>query len=149
MNQIAIPDSDLESDLLVSFALKMSRTELHTNIGANISISQQEQIQQLVNRRIAHEPLAYILGFREFFGNSFIVNDSVLIPRQETECLVEIIIEYLNNKSIKNPTVLDVGCGSGIIGASILQNIPNINLVSIDISTNAAKIAYELSLIHI
>ncbi|MAR14584.1 MAG: protein-(glutamine-N5) methyltransferase, release factor-specific [Chloroflexi bacterium] len=143
MNQIAIPDSDLESDLLVSFALKMSRTELHTNIGANISISQQEQIQQLVNRRIAHEPLAYILGFREFFGNSFIVNDSVLIPRQETECLVEIIIEYLNNKSIKNPTVLDVGCGSGIIGASILQNIPNINLVSIDISTNAAKIAYE------
>ncbi len=143
MNEIAISDSDLESDLLVSFALKISRTELHTNIEANITLSQKEQIEELVNRRIAYEPLAYILGFREFFGNSFIVNDSVLIPRQETECLVEAIIEYINNKSIKNPTVLDVGCGSGIIGASILQNFPSLNLVSIDISSNAAKIAYE------
>tara|TARA_B100001029_G_C14990085_1_gene411472 strand:- start:152 stop:1006 length:855 start_codon:yes stop_codon:yes gene_type:complete len=143
LKENAILDSDLESDLLVSFALKISRTELHTNINSDITTSEQEIILDLINRRISNEPLAYIMGFREFFGNSYRVNESVLIPRQETECLVEEVINYLRYKSIDSPNVLDVGCGSGVIGASILQNVPNINLLSIDISASAAKIAYE------
>lgn len=143
LNDNAILDSDIESDLLVSYALKISRSELHMNINSDISASEQTKIQNLVNRRLHHEPLAYILGYREFFGNLFTVNESVLIPRPETECLVEAIIDYLRYKSIKSPIILDVGCGSGIIGASILQNVPNINLVSIDISPSAAKIANE------
>tara|TARA_B100000676_G_scaffold311765_1_gene382906 strand:+ start:2364 stop:3218 length:855 start_codon:yes stop_codon:yes gene_type:complete len=143
LNENAIIDSDLESDLLVAFALKITRAQLHANINTPISISEQKTIQNLVNRRIGHEPLAYILGVREFFGNLFRVNESVLIPRQETECLVESIINYLRHKSIESPKVLDVGCGSGVIGASILKYFPNTDLISIDISPNAAQIAYE------
>ena len=133
----SITDSNLESDLILAFALKITRSQLHAHINSVVTEKEHSIINGLIKRRITNEPLAYILGFREFFGNNFIVNPSVLIPRQETECLVEIVIKYLQNLPTINPIILDVGCGSGVIGGSLLNIFPNINLISIDISRDA------------
>ena len=99
-------------------------------------------IREYLKRRALHEPIQYILGVREFFGHSFKVRPGVLIPRPETEQLVELAIEYLKGIPEENRLVLDLGTGSGCIAISIAKAIP-CRVWAVDISDKALGIARE------
>ena len=95
--------------------------------------------RNLVRRRIGHEPLQYILGKTEFMSLNFVVSPAVLIPRADTETLVEWVIE--SSRSNKKKWILDIGTGSGNIAISLAHNLPESRVVGIDISKEALKIA--------
>ena len=129
----------LTAELLLSHVLRCDRTELVTSDHKELSVNESDELARLVERRVSGEPVAYILEEREFFGLSFRVNPSVLIPRPETELIVEWGLELLH--PIRQPKVLDIGVGSGCILASLLRERPDAFGVGIDISEAAASTA--------
>lgn len=98
-----------------------------------------EKISWLISKRVKHIPLAYITNKAYFYGRDFYVNENTLIPRQDTEILIETILPYIKN-SKKNLSVLDIGTGSGII-AIILEQETNANVIAVDISEKALEVA--------
>ncbi len=138
----------LDSELLLSNVLKLEREELLINLDKEIYDKSFKKYKKLINRRIKKEPIAYILKKKEFWKYKFYVNKNVLIPRPETELIVEEalkIIEPYDSKSI-----LDVGTGSGCIIISLLKERPNMRGKAIDISKKAIKIAeYNAKMHHI
>jgi release factor glutamine methyltransferase len=103
-----------EIDILLSFAIKKDKVFLHTHPEEKISESAISRFKKLAKKRLSGEPIAYLLGRKEFYGNIFNVNKHVLVPRPETELIIEIVLPLLKN-SQKNITVIDVGTGSGCI----------------------------------
>lgn len=98
----------------------------------------------LLKRREKKEPIAYLIGYREFMGLRFKVDSRVLIPRPETEILVETTLKLLENRVSKERMLIaDVGCGSGAIGLSMLKIMPHLQAVLTDISSGALKLAQE------
>ena len=104
-----------------------------------LSLEQVDEYRDLLNRRVAGEPMSYILGKREFYSRSFKVNNSVLIPRPETEELVSHALEYLQN--INAPYILDLGTGSGVIGITLCLEKPDLRALGIDCSPSALRVA--------
>ncbi len=134
-----IEDSSLESELLLRHTLKIDRVQLYLDPDRELSPEQDEEFWQLVQRRLNHEPTAYIVGHREFYGFDFIVDSSVLIPRPESELLVDKTIELARNYSFL--TIADIGTGCGAIAVSLAINVPQSKIYASDISTPALKIA--------
>ncbi len=135
-----IETAHLDSEILLAEALNISREKLLLNQNYILSSKEKRIFLKLLNRRLEDEPIAYILGYKEFYEDTFIVNKNVLIPRPETEFLIEAFLEIFilfNNKNIK---VLDVGCGSGIIGITLKKLLPEINIIMSDISKQAIKV---------
>lgn len=97
--------------------------------------------QNLESRRLAGEPVAYILEKKEFFNIQLKVGPDVLIPRSETELLIELVIEYIEKNFNKSPRILDLGTGSGAIALALAKNIPQAQLTAVDISPKALSIA--------
>lgn len=96
----------------------------------------------LLNRVVSHEPLAYVLGHREFFGLDFIIDSRVLIPRPETEMLVELTLEILTNDERQTQIdLVDVGTGSGAIAIAVAKNAPHAHVIGCDISRDALDVA--------
>lgn len=106
---------------------------------ARLSVTEAAAYQALVGRRVAGEPVAYIVGEREFFSLDFIVTPAVLIPRPETELLVELALEHLSADSTSQ--VLDAGTGSGCIGITIAKHRPRARIVAVDRSAAALAVA--------
>ena len=96
-------------------------------------------LRSLIKRRVNREPTQYIISSSEFYGRKFFVNEDVLIPRPETEKLIDVSIDILSKK--ENPIILDVGTGSGCIGVTIALEIPFSSVIAIDISNSALSIA--------
>jgi len=144
-----------EVDLLISFALKKTLEFILLYSEFELTKKQEERISSLIRRRKKGEPLAYIIGEKEFFGLDFFVNKNVLIPRLETELILEEILGELGNGNEKT-TVLDVGCGSGNIIISLSknlirqsgQNVKNIKFLASDISKQALSIAVKNAKLH-
>ncbi len=131
--------------LLIEDVYRISRAEILA--GKNISTDEDAtRYQQYLNRLIQQEPLQYILGHTEFYGLPFKVNPSVLIPRQETEELVHLILA--ENKHIRPLSILDIGTGSGCIPVSLKKNIPTANVMAIDISEAALATAKNNALLN-
>jgi release factor glutamine methyltransferase len=130
----------LEAEVLLSYLLKKSKEEIIAHQDDDISATVRNQFLDLVNKRLKHIPLHYILGEKEFMGLRFIVNKSVLVPRMETETLVEEALKLSKNKSFE---VLDIGTGSGCILISFLYYNKNSKGVGVDISDSAISIAEE------
>jgi release factor glutamine methyltransferase len=99
------------------------------------------RLAPLVARRAAREPVAYLLGKREFYGRSFIVSPAVLIPRPETEGLVEAALDLLAASDAKSPHVLDIGTGSGCLAVTIALERPDVAVIATDVSRDALAIA--------
>ena len=137
--QAGLPDARLEAELLLGEACQLPRSQLLARLAEPIDIAEAGRFEGLLRRRLTREPLAYILGRREFFGREFIVNSDVLIPRPETELLVHRALELLD--STRDPLVIDVGTGSGAIGLSILAENPRVRLLATDISRPALRVA--------
>lgn len=127
----------LEAELLISHALKLKRIELYTKFDSPLTDAEVQTCRDYLKRRVAGEPVAYIVKEKGFFGLNFIVEPGVLIPRPETELLVEAALNYIKSQKLTAPRILDLGAGSGCIGFSILKSVPEATLVSIEKSEAA------------
>ena len=132
-----VPDAQFEAELLVRRVTGLSRAEFFA--GARFHCAAQDQLAALTERRLAREPLAYLTGTREFYRLEFAVGRGVLIPRPETELLVDIVLEEL----AKSPgaTVLDVGTGSGCIATAIAVHAAQGRVIATEVSDSAMQIA--------
>lgn len=129
------------AEILLAEILKCKRLELYLAFDKPLAENEIQIYREAIRKRGLRIPLQYIVGNVEFYGLKLIVNENVLIPRPETELLVEKII----NESDKSASlkILDIGVGSGNISLSILKNLPNTNVVSIDISESALGVAKQ------
>ena len=128
----------LDSELILSKILKISREKILISSDQKLKNSYILSFNKLLKRRLHSEPMAYILKRKEFFSKNFYVNKNTLIPRPDTELLVEKILKIYKKK---NPYILDIGTGSGCIILSLLQNIENSRGIGIDISKKALDLA--------
>lgn len=134
----------LDAELLLSHSLDLTREGLYTHLHDEIREKEQETLEKLIGRRILGEPLQYILGHQEFWSINFKVDPRVLIPRPETELLVEQTLSILAKNSVKRtPFVLEVGTGSGAVAISLAKEAKDIFLVATDISRDALQVAKE------
>ena len=124
----------LDSEILLSKTLMQTREDILINLDQKINTKSILVFKEYLQRRSNNEPMAYILGEKEFWSKKFYVNKSTLIPRPETELLVDKILKIYNEKKI---SILDIGTGSGCIIISILSSLKNSNGIGIDISKNA------------
>ncbi len=128
-----------EAEIILSEVLNLKRLDLYLLFEQEVSVADRAHIKELILRRAKHEPLQYILGKQNFYGYDFIVTPDVLIPRPETEILVE---EILKNKK-ENLHVLDIGTGSGCIAITLKKHKPSWTVEAVDISPQALKIAQQ------
>ena len=130
---------NLDSELLLSFVLNLSREKILINLQEKIDKKSFIKFRDLISRRKKKEPIAYITNKKEFWKNNFFVNKDVLIPRPETELIVEEILKLINKRSSKK--LLEVGTGSGCIIISIAKERKNCRHTAIDISKKAINVA--------
>ena len=142
LKQKKIVSSRLDSELLLSKILNKKREEVLINLEKKICQKNFSKYKDLITRRSQNEPVAYILKEKEFWSKSFFVNRDTLIPRPETELMVEKLIKIYQNKKI---SILDIGTGSGCILISLLSELKNSQGVGIDISQKALAIAKKNS----
>jgi release factor glutamine methyltransferase len=133
-------NSSLEAQILVSHVLQHSRSWVITHSDSEITASDENKLNILLERLASGEPLPYIIGRQEFFGLDFFVTPDVLIPRPETELLVETALNYINSNSNVR-WVADIGTGSGCISVSVAFNAVSIKVLATDISSKALEIA--------
>jgi release factor glutamine methyltransferase len=135
-------EGDIEAEMLLRECLSLDRTRLYARLGEDLSTEQEEAYRGLIVRRMVYEPAAYILGHKEFFGLDFEVTPAAIIPRPETERLVEIAIEFLQRQPDQDGLqISDVGTGSGIIAVSIAHAVPKASVVAVDLSADALALA--------
>ena len=134
-----IDDAPLEGELLLKHVLGIDRTRLYLDLEADLSPAHEETMRQLFERRLRGEPSAYITGHREFFGLDFHVEHNVLIPRPESELLVEEAISLARNRAIS--VIADIGTGCGAIAISLALNIPGAKIYATDVSAAALEVA--------
>ena len=135
----------IDSEILLSKVLNKSREQILIRLNQNMKNTEVSAFDNLIQRRLHKEPIAYIINEKEFWSKKFQVNKNTLIPRPETELLVEDLIKIYKNKNI---SLLDVGTGSGCIIISLLSELPNSKGLGIDISSSALKIAKHNALLH-
>lgn len=131
------PVDQLEARILLGHVTQLSRVQLITQSGRVLSTEEAQQLARLFERRLAGEPIAYLIGEREFYGLSFQVNPAVLIPRPDTELLVELALQHLP----PNGRVLDMGTGSGAIAIAIAHARPDAIVTALDVSEAALAVA--------
>ncbi len=136
----------LDTELLLCKVLNQTRSSLLLNDSKNLNKSNINKFHRLLKRRSKNEPIAYITNSKEFWKSNFYVNNNVLIPRPDTEILIEEILKFYPQK--KHKSVLDIGTGSGCIILSLLKERTNFRGTAIDISKNALKIAKYNAKIH-
>ncbi|MEE0410978.1 MAG: HemK/PrmC family methyltransferase, partial [Clostridia bacterium] len=132
-------ENEHEADWIISHVTKMSQEDFIKN-PREITAQEEAEIMDIVSRRNSGEPLQYILGETEFMGLTFKVNDLVLIPRQDTETLVETVVKKIKDKEVR---VLDIGTGSGCVGISIAKLCPNADVTLLDYSEAILEVAGE------
>ena len=135
----------IDSEILLSKVLNKSREQILIRLNQNMKNTEVFAFDNLIQRRLHKEPIAYIINEKEFWSKKFHVNKNTLIPRPETELLVEDLIKIYKNKNI---SLLDVGTGSGCIIISLLSELSNSKGVAIDISSKALEIAKNNALLH-
>ncbi|MFV1993363.1 MAG: peptide chain release factor N(5)-glutamine methyltransferase [Acidiferrobacterales bacterium] len=138
------PTARLDAEVLTAFVCQLSREQLITLDQSTITDQQQHELQQLIFRRQQGEPIAYLTGKREFYSLDLTVNEKTLIPRPETELLVELVLEQIPPVNRGSPfTIVDLGTGSGAIALAIAKQRPDCQLVATDNSKAALQVATE------
>ncbi|MGC8743231.1 MAG: peptide chain release factor N(5)-glutamine methyltransferase [Verrucomicrobiia bacterium] len=133
----------LDSELIISHTLGIPRLHLYLNFNKTIPTDKTEIIKEMVIQRGKRIPLQHIIGNTVFYGFNFKIDKRALIPRPETEILVETAIELIKTKSLTNPLALDFGTGSGCIAIAIALKIPDAKVLGIDVSQEAIDLAKE------
>lgn len=141
LSSVGIQSALLDVEILIASAINKNRTWLHAHRDEMLNKSQVAILEELIKRRLNREPIAYIVGHKEFYGREFTVTPDTLIPRPETEDVIELALKTM--KKINRPRLLDVGCGSGCIGITLKLEMPSSDITLCDISPAALKIAQE------
>lgn len=137
-----IDDSHIEARMLLGHITKLSPAQIYTQPERTLSKEQEGNLQELVERRLRHEPAAYIVNHREFYGIDFYVDSRVLIPRPETELLVDTAIEFASSTYLARPLLIaDIGTGCGAIAVSLALNLPHSKIHATDVSPLALEVA--------
>ena len=143
--EAGIEEPQIEAEMLVRSAANISRENLYAELSDAFPPEAEAVIKQMLERRLKREPLAYILNLREFYGMELYVDERVLIPRPETEQLVEDVIDFacsdmgfLTGETLR---IVDIGTGSGAIAVAIAANVRQSTVKAVDISTDALEVA--------
>ncbi len=134
----------LSAEVLLAYQLTINRVKLYLNLEQPLNEQEVSGYRELIRRRIQREPLQYITKVQEFWSLDFIVDPRVLIPRPETELLVEQAIKHIHNASLVTDhpfRILDLGTGSGALAVTLAKEIPNAIIVATDISQEAIDLA--------
>ena len=141
-----IKNPNLDSELILSKVLNKTREQILINFNDFINQKQLQKFNNYLSRRKKNEPIAYILGLKHFWKYKFLINNSVLIPRPDTEIVIEESLKFIkHNKSKK---ILDIGTGSGCIVISLLKESPKCTATALDISKKAIKVAKTNAKLH-
>ncbi len=136
LREIGIETARLDAECLLADVLGCTRVQLYVQFDKPLSIDERNRFRGLLRRRALHEPVAYLLGSRDFFGRSFLVSPAVLIPRSDTECLIETCLNLYTDRDAAI-SILDVGSGSGCIGVTLAAEYPASRVTCIDVSLEA------------
>lgn len=137
LKQKDIQSHSLDSLVLLEHVLRTNRASLLAHQEKELSDNQQKELNELLIRRLSREPLAYIIGKKEFYGRNFKVDETVLIPRPESESFIELLKRHKLNAG----SLIDIGCGSGILGITAKLEAPNLQVTLSDVSKEALKVA--------
>jgi len=143
---VGIAEPRLEASSLLTFALRRERSFLIAHPEYDLTSDEDASYRNVIARREGREPFQYIVGRQEFYGFDFEVNPNVLIPRPETELLVERAIVELS--SIDSPEFCEIGVGSGCISVAILKHVPTARATGVDISETALEVAARNALLN-
>jgi release factor glutamine methyltransferase len=139
LRQNGVEDAPLESELLLRHTLNIDRVQLYVDLDKELTPRQEKIFRRLLERRLSGEPAAYITGHREFYGLEFRVNPDVLIPRPESELLVEKTLAIAKDHPIS--IIADIGTGSGALAISLALELPRAKIYATDVSSAALKTA--------
>lgn len=139
LKKASISSHNLDSLIILEHVLATDRARLLAHPEMPIPVDHQEKLTQLLTRRSKREPIAYLIGCKEFYGRRFEVNNDCLIPRPESESFINLLKKHLITKQ----TVVDVGCGSGILGITCKLELPTNTVTLSDISASALQIARQ------
>jgi release factor glutamine methyltransferase len=140
-----IDTARLDADLLLAHALGTTRLQLVIDAKRPLEPAELEKMRELVRRRRAREPVAYLLGRREFYGRTFRVDPRVLVPRPDTETLIDVALEGTKHVSL-SMRALDLCTGSGCVGVSLARERPTSFVVGVDVSADALAVAQDNAL---
>lgn len=133
------PTPDLDASLILEYVLGLSKLDMLMQENHILTDFELNAVKHCLKLRLNKIPIAYILGYKEFYGRKFIVNNNVLIPRPETEAIIDISKQNLSE--IKKPVIWEIGTGSGCISITLNLEIPNSKIIASDISKQALQIA--------
>jgi release factor glutamine methyltransferase len=139
LQDAGIEEFRLDAEVLLAYVLGMPRAQLHAHLQGQLSSTELTSYRQLIERRARREPVAYTVGHKEFYGLDFFVDNRVLIPRPETELLVELAIRMAQTRSLR--LVADIGTGSGAIAISLAVHLPAALVYATDASSGALEVA--------
>lgn len=138
------PGSKLEGELLLAFIMKKTRIELLLNPHAHLKPAQIKKFKELVKKRKAGWPIAYLVGSKGFYDIDLIVTPDTLIPRPETELIIELVLAALSSHThAPHPRILDIGTGPGTIALALAKHLPNAQVTGVDISKRALAVARQ------
>lgn len=143
LQSVGIDDPELTAQIMAASKLNCPRLELHMRLNEKLTASQFAAIEEGTRRLTAHEPIQYVIGHTDFMGHIFKCDSRSLIPRPETEELVEFIIGHEPLWQIKCPSIIDIGTGNGCIIVSLALHGKNCNFLAIDVSADAIALATE------
>ncbi len=137
-----IPDARLEAEVMLMNVMRMQRHDLFSQQETELSPQQEQALAQIMERRLLREPLAYILQYKEFYGINLLVNPDVLIPRPETECMVEHAL-FMALMGMETPelVVADVGTGTGAIAINLAIHLPAARIFAVDCEDGVLDVA--------
>lgn len=142
LESIGSDEAPLEAELLLMHAMRADRVRLYQRLNDPLPPRAEATYRRYLERRRAREPTAYIIGHKEFFGLEFEVSRSALIPRPETEVLVELVVHWARrNRPGKPVTIADVGVGCGTIAVALAHELPRARVFAIDTSKRALRLA--------
>jgi release factor glutamine methyltransferase len=143
-----IDEPRLSAEVLLAHAAGSQRIHLYTRFEETLDGPAVIRFRELIKRAAAHEPIAYLVGEKEFFSLPFTVTPDVLIPRPETEALVEYVIDYCRSCGKEDPWLLDLGTGSGCIAIAVLSQLERARALATDVSQPALAVAEENATRH-
>ena len=143
LEQAEIDDARFEAEVLLRHATGLTRAQLYASLTDEVDPAALERFQAAVAERTSRKPLAYITGTREFYRLEFRVTPDVLIPRPESELLVDAALDHMRQARIRTAQVADVGAGSGAVGIALARHRRGVSLICSDVSRNALLVARD------
>jgi release factor glutamine methyltransferase len=135
--------ASLDAQVILAHTLDKERGWLFAHYDQALTEAEAETFADMVARRAASEPVAYLVGHREFYGLDLTVDKRVLIPRPETELLVDAVLDHIDSRSNQSVRMVDVGTGSGAVAVAVAANCPSVQIYAVDLSPAALEVAKE------